>query len=187
MNTCRLFERELRGAEEDGDPLSAWTRYTYTIHDQTQPPSTQFTSPPPSSIHTQNRPKNYVWIFHLLSSVAGYSPKLTAALKNRGLATLGFQKKFHAHQLKPTKAKASFQKVSLPPAKLGVLFHVHLSVTEFWPHIYSLSPAATKPAKFVVTRKWAGPVMPKGQLSRVPWPRSCWILFTFRAVLRPLQ
>ena len=26
-------------------------------------------------------------------------------------------------------------------AKLGMLFHVHLSVTEFWPHIYSLSPA----------------------------------------------
>ena len=95
----------------------------------------------PSSIHTQNRPKNYGWIYHLLSSVAGYSPKLTAALKNRGLATLGFQKKFHAHQLKPTKAKASFHKVNLPPAKLGMLFHVHLSVTEFWPHIYCLSPA----------------------------------------------
>ena len=94
-----------------------------------------------SSIHTQNRPKNYGWIYHLLSSLAGYSPKLTATLKNRGLATLGFQKKFHAHQLKQTKAKASFQKVNLPLAKLGMLFHVHLSVTEFWPHIYSLSPA----------------------------------------------
>ena len=95
----------------------------------------------PSSIHTQNRPKNYGWIYHLLSSLAGYSPKLTATLKNRGLATLGFQKKFHARQLKQTKANASFQKVNLPPAKLGMLFHVHLSVTEFWPHIYSLSPA----------------------------------------------
>ena len=95
----------------------------------------------PSSIHTQNRPKNYGWIYHLLSSLAGYSPKLTATLKNRGLATLGFQKKFHAHQLKQSKANASFQKVNLPPAKLGMLFHVHLSVTGFWPHIYSLSPA----------------------------------------------
>ena len=95
----------------------------------------------PSSIHTQNRPQNYGWIYHLLSSLAGYSPKLTATLKSRGLATLGFQKKFHAHQLKPTQAKASFQKVNLPPAKIGMLFHVHLSVTEFWPHIYSLSPA----------------------------------------------
>ena len=95
----------------------------------------------PSSIHTQNRPKNNGWIYHLLSSVAGYSPKLTAALKNRGLATLGFQKKFHAHQLKLTQAKDTLQKVNLPPAKLGMLFHVHLSVTEFWPHIYSLSPA----------------------------------------------
>ena len=46
----------------------------------------------PSSIHTQNRPKNYGWIYHLLSSLAGYSPKLTATLKNRGLATLGFRK-----------------------------------------------------------------------------------------------
>ena len=35
----------------------------------------------PSSIHTQNRPKNYGWIYHLLSSLAGYSPKLTATLK----------------------------------------------------------------------------------------------------------
>ena len=67
----------------------------------------------PSSIRTQNRPKNYGWIYHLLSSLAGYSPKLTATLKNRGLATLGFQKKFHAHQPKQTKAKASFQKVNL--------------------------------------------------------------------------
>ena len=95
----------------------------------------------PSLIHTQIRPKNNGWIYHLLSSVAGYSPKLTAALKNRGLATLGFQKKFRAHQLKPTKAKASFHKVNLSPAKLGMLVHVHLSVTEFWPHIYCLSPA----------------------------------------------
>ena len=143
----------------------------------------------PSSIHTQNRPKNYGWIYHLLSSLAGYSPKLTATLKNRGLATLGFQKKFHAHQLKPTQAKASFQKVNLPPAKLGMLFHVHLSVTEFG---HTSTPShqpspATIPAKFALTRKWAGPVMPKGQLSRVPWPGSCRRLFTFQAVLRPLQ
>ena len=95
----------------------------------------------PSSIHTQNRPQNYGWIYHLLSSLAGYSPKLTATLKNRGLATLGFQKKFHAHRLKPTQAKGSLQKVNLPLAKLGMLFHVHLSVTEFWPQIFSLSPA----------------------------------------------
>ena len=27
----------------------------------------------PSSIHTQNRPQNYGWIYHLLSSLAGYS------------------------------------------------------------------------------------------------------------------
>ena len=48
-------------------------------------------------IDTQNKPKNHVWIYHALSSVASYSPKLTAALKNRDFATLGFQKKLHAH------------------------------------------------------------------------------------------
>ena len=58
----------------------------------------------PSSIHTQNRPKNYGWIYHLLSSLAGYSPKLTATLKNRGLATLGFQKKIPRT---PTKTDSS--------------------------------------------------------------------------------
>ena len=61
----------------------------------------------PSSIHTQNRPKNYGWIYHLLSSLAGYSPKLTATLKNRGLATLGFQKK-----------QAQKLRMDLPPALL---------------------------------------------------------------------
>ena len=143
----------------------------------------------PSSIHTQNRPKNYGWIYHLLSSVAGYSPKLTAALKNRGLATLGFQKKFHAHQLKPTKAKASFHKVNLPPAKLGMLFHVRLSVTEFWPHIYCLSPAQSsyQTSQIRPNMKMGGACNAEGQLSRVPWPGSCQRLFTFQAVLRPLQ
>ena len=65
-----------------------------------------------------------------------------------------------------------------------MLFHVHLSVASTPSH--QPSPA-TKPAKFAVTRKWAGPVMPKGQLSRVPWPGSCRRLFTFQAVLWPLQ
>ena len=130
-------------------------------------------------------------------------------------------KKFHAHQLKPTQAKGTLQKVNLPPAKPGMLFHVHLSVTEFtstpshqpspatkpakfaltrkWAGPVMLSVTeftstpshqpspATKPAKFALTRKWAGPVMPKGQLSRVPWLGSCRMLFTFQAVLRPLQ
>ena len=70
----------------------------------------------PSSIHTQNRPKNYGWIYHLLSSLAGYSPKLTATLKNRGLATLGFQKKFHAHQ-KTNSSQGQFPKGQPTPCK----------------------------------------------------------------------
>ena len=141
----------------------------------------------PSSIHTQNRPQNYGWIYHLLSSLAGYSPKLTATLKNRGLATLGFQKKFHAHQLKPTQAKASFQKVNLPPAKIGMLFHVHLSVTEFWPHIYSLSPAQSsyQTSQIRPNTKMGGAC--NAEKSTLPWPGSCRRLFTFQAVLRPLR
>ena len=137
---------------------------------------------------SQNRPKHYGWIYHLLSSLAGYSPKLTATLKNRGLATLGFQKKFHAHQLKPTQAKGTLQKVNLPPAKLG--FSTFTSRLQSFGHTSTPShqpSPATKPAKFALTRKWAGPVMPKGQLSRVPWPGSCRMLFTFQAVFRPLQ
>ena len=93
----------------------------------------------PSSIHTQHRPKNYGWIYHLLSSLAGYSPKLTATLKNRGLATLGFQKKIPRTPTKTDSSQGQFPKGQ--PTKLGMLFHVHLSVREFWPHIYSLSPA----------------------------------------------
>ena len=121
-------------------------------------------------------------LYQLLPLLAGYSPKLTAALKNRGLATLGFQKKFHTHQLKPTKAKGTFQKVNLPPCKTRDAFPrsplgyrvlaTHLATPSYQP-----SPA-TKPAKFTLTRKWAGPVMPKGQFSRVPWPGSCRRLFT---------
>ena len=123
------------------------------------------------------------------------------------LLTCRLQPKAHCHPQKqrfgyprlsnkiprtPTKtdqSHASFQKVNLPPAKLGMLFHVHLSVTEFWPHIYSLSPAQSsyQTSQIRPNTKWAGPVMPKGQHSRVPWPGSCRRLFTFQAVLRPLQ
>ena len=39
---------------------------------------------------------------------------------------------------KPAEAEPSFRKVSLPPAKLRMLFPSHLWVREFWPQIYSL-------------------------------------------------
>jgi len=42
-------------------------------------------------------------------------------LKSKDLATRGFQK-FQAHPPKPTETKPSFGKVSVPPAKLCMLF-----------------------------------------------------------------
>ena len=83
---------------ENGLELNFKALYETENLDPLQGPTHTLT---PSSIHTQKWPKNYGWIYHLLSSVAGYSPKLTATLKNRGLATLGFQKKFHATHLLP--------------------------------------------------------------------------------------
>ena len=71
----------------------------------------------PSSIHTQNRPQNYGWIYHLLSSLAGYSPKLTATLKNRGLATLGFQKKIPRTPTKTDSSQGQFPKGQPTPCK----------------------------------------------------------------------
>ena len=71
----------------------------------------------PSSIHTQNRSQNYGWIYHLLSSLAGYSPKLTATLKNRGLATLGFQKKIPHTPTKTDQSQCQFPKGQPTPCK----------------------------------------------------------------------
>ena len=47
-------------------------------------------------------------------------------------------KKFKTHPPKPAEVEPSFRKVSLPPAKLRMLFSAHLWVREFWPQIYSL-------------------------------------------------
>ena len=95
----------------------------------------------PSSIHTQNRPKKLRMDLPPALLTCRLQPKTHCHPQKQRFGYPRLSKKFHAHQLKPTQAKASFQKVNLPPAKLGMLFHVHLSVTEFWPHIYSLSPA----------------------------------------------
>ena len=39
----------------------------------------------------------YLWICH---GIASYRPKFTVVLKSKDLATLGFQKEIHTHQLK---------------------------------------------------------------------------------------
>jgi len=64
--------------------------------------------------------------------------KLSITLKSKDLAICGFPKKFQTHPPKPAEAEPSFRKVSLPPAKLHMLFPTHLWVREFWPQIYSL-------------------------------------------------
>jgi len=53
---------------------------------------------------------------------------------------MAFKKKnnFQTHPPKPVEAEPSFRKVSLPPAKLHMLFPAHLWVRRFWPQIYSL-------------------------------------------------
>ena len=77
-----------------------------------------------SSINTQNRSKNHVWIYHGISIA-------------RIWLHVDF-KKFQTHPPKPAEAEPSFRKVSLPPAKPHTLFPTCLWVREFWPQIYSL-------------------------------------------------
>jgi len=50
-------------------------------------------------------------------------------------------KKFQTHPPKLVEVEPNFRKVSLPPAKLYMLFPAHLWVREFWPQTYSLSQA----------------------------------------------
>ena len=57
--------------------------------------------------------------------------ELTVKLKSKDLPTRGFQKKIAAHPIKPAKAKANFRKVTLLPAKLGMLFLTHLWIRKF--------------------------------------------------------
>ena len=48
------------------------------------------------------------------------------------------KKKFQTHPPNPAEVEPSFRKVTLPLAKLRMLFPTHLWVREFWPQIYSL-------------------------------------------------
>ena len=49
------------------------------------------------------------------------------------------------------------------------------------------SPVSERSAYPLQTYAWAGPRMMKDQLSRVPWPGSSWMAFTFQPVLQTLQ
>ena len=68
----------------------------------------------PSSINTQERSKNYGWIYHGMHWSLSLRSKLSTTQKSKDLTTLTFQ----THPPKPSEVKLSFRKVSLPPAKL---------------------------------------------------------------------
>jgi len=61
--------------------------------------------------------------------------KLFITLKSKDFV---FLTRFKTHPLKLAEAEPSFRKISLPSAKLHMLFPAHLWVREFWPQIYSL-------------------------------------------------
>jgi len=87
--------------------------------------------------HTE-QVKKKVWIYHGMHWTLHYRQKLFITLRNKDLATRGFQKKFQKHPPKPAEAEPSFRKVNLPLTKLHILFPAHLWVREFWPQIYFL-------------------------------------------------
>ena len=53
--------------------------------------------------------------------------------KKQGFGYPWLSKKFQTHPPKPAEVEPSFRKVTLPPAKLHMLFPTHLWVKEFWP------------------------------------------------------
>ena len=60
--------------------------------------------------------------------------------ENQEFGYPGFQKKFQMHPPKPAEAEPSFRKVSLPPAKLRLLFLSHLWVREFGHNSHIIKP-----------------------------------------------
>ena len=127
---------------------------------------------PPALLTCRLQPKTHC---HPQKQRFGY-PRLSKKIPRTPTKTDSSQGQFPKGQPTPCKNRDAFPR---SPLSYRVL------ATHLLPS-HQPSPA-TKPAKFALTRKWAGPVMPKGQLSRVPWPGSCRRLFTFQAVLRPLQ
>jgi len=65
-------------------------------------------------------------LYHTEKQGFGYPRFSTTTTKNQ------------IHPSKPAEAEPSFRKVSIPSAKLRMLFPTHLWVREFWPQIYSL-------------------------------------------------
>ena len=53
--------------------------------------------------------------------------------EKQGFGYPWLSKKFQTHPPKPAEDEPGFRKVSLPPAKLCMLFPAHLGFREFWP------------------------------------------------------
>ena len=72
----------------------------------------------PSSIHTQNRPKNYEWIYHLLSSLAGYiQPKTHCHPQKQRFGYPRLSKKIPCTPTKTDSSQGQFPKGQPTPCK----------------------------------------------------------------------
>jgi len=93
-------------------------------------------------------------------------------------------KKYSRHTPSTHWSRAQSQKSQPTPCKTRYAFSTHL-----WVRSYPVSQALDWGllSKILASMKWAGPRMPKGQLSRVPWPGNTWMPFTFQPALRALS
>ena len=96
-------------------------------------------------INTQNRSKNYVWIYHGMHWTLRYRHKLSITLKSKNLATCGFQKIPDT----PTKthwSRAQFQKGQRTPCKTTYAFpHLPLGSRVLATNLLPLPGPALKP------------------------------------------
>ena len=112
--------------------------------------------------------------------------KNSITLKSKDLATCCFQKNSrHTYQnpLKPIPVSER----SAYPLQNYIHFSPLTSALESFGHKSTPSDRTWIEAYSPIVRKWAGPRMPTGRLSRVPWPGNSWMPFIFQPVLRSLQ
>ena len=87
--------------------------------------------------HTEQVKKIHMDLsWHALNSMLQFKTLYYA--EKQGFGYLWLSKKFQTHPPKHAEAEPSLRKISLPPAKLRMLFPPYLWVREFWPQIYSL-------------------------------------------------
>ena len=67
-------------------------------------------------------------------------------MKSKNLAILAFKEKLQTHPPKPAEVKPNFRNVSLPPAKLLMLFAAHLWVRELATNLLPLTGPGLRPS-----------------------------------------